>query len=267
MKFIREKVEYNMSDELFQKIVEKYKKEILANKKMFDELKKEDEQYNKRKIAVEDFVEAVDIFKEVKTDVSGKNNIVFYYGNPIVTIQVLLESIRRFNTVNLCIENQCFAINKLLVSLFEDILKDYKIKKCVSFGTYKLKEVEEDLELFDTAIFIGNRNLYNLLRDKTTNEKYIPFDCLDILVLSSKYEDFARDILAVAIENDIEAEIFEDMKKDVAIDYLNQYGNKYMILVLGTNQKDMKEIREKLQYTNILINENPFERKISSIIM
>ena len=267
MKFIREKVDYNMTNELFKKIIEKFKKEIISNKKEIEELKKENNKYNKKVLKVEDLVETIDIFEKAKVKEKKKNNIIFYYGNPFITIQVLLESIRCSNTANLCIENQCYAINKLLVKIFQEILKDFKIKNCISFDTYKLKEVEEDLELFDTAIFIGNRTLYNLLRDKTTNEKYIPFDCLDILVLGSKYEDFAREILNVAIENDVETEIFEDMKKDQAVEYLNQYGNKYMVLLLGTNKKDLNEISEKLKYKNILINENPFEKKISNIIM
>ena len=106
-----------------------------------------------------------------------------------------------------------------------------------------------------------------MLRDKTTNEKYIPFDCLDILVFGTKYEDFARDVLNVAIESDIETEIYEDMKEDVAVEYLNQYGNKYMILLLGTNKEKLKSVAEKLNYKYILINENPFDKKIPSIIM
>ena len=269
MKFIREKVDYSMTNQLFQTIIEKYKKEIISNKKEIEELNKEDYKYNKIIIQIEDIIQTIDFFKDAKVKVKENklNNIIFYYGNPITTIQVLLEGIRCSNTVNLCIENQCFAINKLLVTIFQEVLNDYKIKKCISFDTYKLKEVEEALALFDTAIFVGNRNLYNFLKDKTRNGKYIPVDCLDILVLDTKYEDFARDILMVAMENDVEAEIFEDMETDQAIDYLNQYGNKYMILILGTNKKELEEISEKLKYKNILINKNPFEKKNSYFII
>lgn len=267
MKFIIDRIDYEMTDDLFQKIREKFKKEVLANKKEIAELAKEDRQYNNKKVTVEDLVETIELFNDAKVVSKKKNNIVFYYGNVQVTIQVLLESIRCQNTINICIENQSLAVNKLLVRLFEEILKDFKIKKCVSFNTYKIKEVEDDLELFDTAIFIGNRNLYNLLRDKTSNEKYIPFDCLDILVLGNKYEDFAREVLNVAIESDVEAEIFEDMKKEIAIDYLNQYGNKYMLLILAANKKDAEEIKNNINYKHVLINENPFEKKISNIIV
>ena len=267
MKFILEKVDYNITNNTFQKIIEEFEKKLLDNKKSFEELKKMDLEYNNKNITLEDLIEAVELFKTTKIRSKNMNNIIFYYGNPVVTVQVLFESIRNGNTANLCIENQCLAINKYIVELFVSILKDHKIKECIAFGTYKLKQVEEDLELFDNAIFVGNRNLYNMLRDKTTNEKYIPFDCLDILVFGTKYEDFARDVLNVAIESDIETEIYEDMKEEVAVEYLNQYGNKYMILLLGTNKEKLKSVAEKLNYKYVLINENPFDKKIPSIIM
>ena len=40
-----------------------------------------------------------------------------------------------------------------------------------------------------------------------------------------------------------------------------------MILLLGTNKEKLKSVAEKLNYKYILINENPFDKKIPSIIM
>ena len=39
MKFILEKVDYNITNTIFQKIIEEFEKELLDNQKTFEELK------------------------------------------------------------------------------------------------------------------------------------------------------------------------------------------------------------------------------------
>ena len=267
MKFIIDKPNYNINDNLFQQILNKYEKSIKENQKEIEELNKMDLEYNKRIVSIIELVEVISIFKGKNIEKKSETNIIFYYGNPIITIQVLLETLRCNNSANICIENQCLAVNKLLYKLLMSILEEFKIKNVIMLETYKMKQIEEDIELFDHAIFIGNRNLYSLLKDRTTNEKFIPYDCLDILVLDEKYEDFARQILNLCIENDVETEIYEDMKEEQAIKYLNQYGNKYMILILSENKEQAEKICKRLNYKYVLINENPFNKKVSSIII
>ena len=94
MKFILEKVDYNITNNTFQKIIEEFEKELLDNKKSFEELKKMDLEYNNKKITLEDLIEAAELFKTTKIRAKNMNNIIFYYGNPVVTVQVLFESIR-----------------------------------------------------------------------------------------------------------------------------------------------------------------------------
>lgn len=267
MKFIIDKPNYDINDDLFQLILNKFEKSIKENKIEIEELNKLDLEYNKRIVSTEELIEIIEIFKSRSVEKKNETNIIFYYGNPIITIQVLLETLRCNNNANMCIENQCLAVNKFLVKLLISILNGVKIKNAIMLDIYRIKEIEEELELFDHTLFIGNRNLYNLLKSRTTNEKYIPYDCLDILVLDEIYTDFAREILDLSIENDIETEIYEDMNEGQARKYLNQYGNKYMILILSENKEKAEQLRKELNYKYVLINENPFKKKVSNIII
>ena len=95
-----------------------FSKHHIVTEETFEELKKMDLEYNNKKVTIEDLIEAVELFKTTKVRSKNMNNIIFYYGNPVVTVQVLFESIRNGNTANLCIENQCLAINKFIVELF-----------------------------------------------------------------------------------------------------------------------------------------------------
>lgn len=252
-----------ISQSTFNKIVKEFKTEILENRKSIKELNDIDYKYNKKIIDVNDLVEVIDSYCDKPiVNIETKQNLVLYYGNPVITAQVLLESIQNSQKVHIVIQNMCYAVNKFLVELFIDILKDYKIINTVSFSNYEGKEmIKEAVKTVDSVYCIGNKNLYTVLKNEI-DIKFIPFDCLDIYVDDEEYEDFSREVLNTAIENGYEAEIYEDMQVDTAIKYLNEFGNSFCILILSKCKENIDKIKKELNYKKIFVNENPFKEKI-----
>ena len=249
-----------ISNNTFNKIVKEFKSEILQNSKSIKQLNDLDYKYNKKIVDVNDLAKAIDLYYD-KTVVSTQQKyiLVLYYGNPLITIRVLLESLQNNQKVQIIIQNMCYAVNKFLVELFIDVLKNYKIKSFISFTNYEGKEkIKEVVQNSDAVYCIGNKNLYTILKDEI-DIKYIPFDCLDIYVDDEEFEDFSREVLNVAIENGYEAEIYEGMDLDTAIKYLNEFGNGLCILILSKSKENVDKFKSELNYKKIFVNENPFK--------
>lgn len=265
MNILKDKREYKISDDIFQKILLEFRNAIFENHKTIKEMNDVDYDYNMKTIKCEELVEIIDSFKDNTVKIKEtQNNVLIFYGNPSITIQVLLESIQNCQMINIVIQDMYYAVNKLIVELFIDILKDFRLKNIVSFSKYEgKKEFELETKEIDKIYFIGNKNSYQLLENSINAEvKYIPFDCLDIYCEDEEYDDFARDILEYAIENGYEAEITDEIPVDVAINYLNQYGNGFCSLILSKNKESIDKFKKEIASEYVFANENPFNKKI-----
>ncbi len=65
--------------------------------------------------------------------------MVVYYGNPVVTIELCLLALLNGQMINLVIDDMCLGVNKLIVELYKDILRDYKLFDIVTFNNYEKK--------------------------------------------------------------------------------------------------------------------------------
>jgi hypothetical protein len=223
-----------------------------------------DYKYDKLIIDVEDLILEVEKYQSrLVIQSKTENNMAIYYGNPVITINVLLESLQNCQIINLVIQEVCYGVNKLLFELYKEILKKFGLSNIASFNNYENKaDFEANIKKIDKVFFVGNHNLYSILRrtDKTKLE-YIPFENIDIYCEDEQYDDFANEIFNYAIKYGYEAEVFDEMEIDSAIEYFNQYGNKFCALILTSNKEHMEKFKNELDYQYVFANENPFAIK------
>ena len=137
--------ELKISTNIFRKICRELKMEIKDNRNQLEKLNKLDYEYNKKIIDLEELTKRIDFFLD-KDVVERKtlNNVVSLYGDPYCVIDIMLSAVMNCQIVNILIEDMCVGVNKLIVTLYQEILKDYKIHDIISLNNnVGKKELEE----------------------------------------------------------------------------------------------------------------------------
>lgn len=256
--------ELKISTNIFRKICRELKMEIKDNRNQLEKLNKLDYEYNKKIIDLEELTKRIDFFLD-KDVVERKtlNNVVSLYGDPYCVIDIMLSAVMNCQIVNILIEDMCVGVNKLIVTLYQEILKDYKIHDIISLNNnVGKKELEEKKNIIDVAYFLGNKNFYSVCEEiDGLNSKYIAFNNIDIYCEDDDLYELAKNIFDVCVENGIEAEIFENMSIDEVIDALNNFGEHYCSLILTKDDKKIENFKKDVKSEIILVNENPFNNK------
>lgn len=252
---------YIISNDIAKKIIRDFKSEIKENRGPIQKLNQMDYEYNKKVIYVDKLIDAVNLYdRENVVQKNTENIVVAYYGDPYVTIQIILSALFNCQRVNLVIDEMCFGVNKLIIELYKEILKEYRIKDIISLSSYlKKKDLEQNKGIIDKVYCLGNKNLFNVYRDiKDLEITYIPFNNIDIFCEDEDLYEMAEDIFNVCFECGIEAEIFDDIDFNEAINVLNNYGENYCSVILTRNKEYMKRFKNEVKSKFIFVNENPF---------
>lgn len=256
--------ELKISTNVFKKICRELKMEIKDNENQLEKLNKLDYEYNKKIIDLEELTKRIDYFLD-KDVVERKtlNNVVSLYGDPYCVIDIMLSAIMNCQIVNILIEDMCVGVNKLIVALYQEILKDYRIYDVISLSNnVGKKELEEKKDLIDVAYFLGNKNFYSVCEEiDGLNSKYIAFNNIDIYCEDDDLYELAKNIFGVCVENGIEAEIYDEMDIDDAINMLNDFGEHYCSVILTKNNEMIEKFKKEVNSNFILANENPFNNK------
>jgi hypothetical protein len=262
MEVITKKKDFVISDDVFKKIIRDLQFELKDNKKEIEKLNELDYKYNHRKVYVDDLIKTIDCYNDkVVCKKETKNIVVIYYGDPYATIQLVLSAILNCQNINLIINDVCFGVNKLIVELYKEILKKYRIYDVVSFNNYETKgDIEKNKKDIDYIYCLGNKNLFNnCSKIKDVNIEYIPFSSIDIYCEDDEFYELATKILSVCVEFGVEAEIFENIDFEEAVTYLNEHGKKYCSVILTKNNEYIDSFKKSVKSKYVLANENPFE--------
>ncbi|MGN1330872.1 MAG: hypothetical protein ACI4VN_06060 [Clostridia bacterium] len=263
MEVLVKRKDFKVSTDVFHKICREFKSELKDAKKDIEKLNEIDYQYNKKIVYLDKLLETIDGYMEKETvEQETKNLMVAYYGNPVVTIELCLMALMKGQMINLVIDDMCLGVNKLIVELYKELLKEYKIFDVVSFSNYESKEViEENKNYFDKMFFLGDKNLYNICKhiSGTTNIEYIPYNIIDIYCEDEDFYDLARDIFNYCFENSVESEIYEDMSFDEVVDIFNNYGENYCSIILTKNKELAERFKKEVNSKFVYANENPFK--------
>lgn len=268
MEVLTKKKNFKVSNDVFRKIIRDLKSEIKENKKEISKLNEIDYEYNKKIVYVDKIIESIDYFYEKEVcEKETKNLLVAYYGDPCVTVQLCLSALSNCQMLNLVIDDMCLGVNKFIIELYKEILREYRIFDIISFNNYDNKEsIEENVEIIDKMYCLGNKNIYTICRHiDGIDLEYIPFNVIDIYCEDESLYDLAREIFNCCYENGIESEIYEDISFDDTVEMLNNYGENYCSVILTRNLDYMRRFKNEVKSKYVFVNESPFKININVI--
>ena len=148
-----------------------------------------------------------------------------------------------------------FGLNKGLVSIFNNILKDKKYKNHIEiYNMCSWKEVCNVSKKLDKLICFGDKNSYNLLKTMKVknliNFKY----SIDIYITDEEFSELSTKIVELSYKLGIETQVFESYEE------FEIYADKFCSVILSRkcDNSDLKLFKEKLKIRKLLLNENPY---------
>lgn len=256
------KPELYIGTESMKLIIEDLKNQILKNRQSFMELQKVDSKHCHQIVNIDTIIDIINTYKWQKSNENSNKEIILasYYGNPYITINLLIQSLYCKRAIILSIEDEMLGTNELLVTLFNNILEKYRISPMVElYNMVSRKKIVSVQEKLRDIICIGNSQAYYELKSMGIKKvKYIPFRNMVVFSEDDKYLGLQHKLYEYAITNGIDIEIYEDINildfiKSIKIDETLE-----SVVVFTENSDSIKILKENLKNIKLYINKNPF---------
>lgn len=249
----------------YKKILDEIISEIKDNKQYIQKVNDSDKQFYNINIEIDKLINIIQKLKRkelVKNKVTS-NVVISYYGDPYITLELCIESIRTNNKFILLIEDYMLGVNKIIINLVESILKDYRIEnKIFLFNLLNKEEIINNKNLIEKIICVGNRNTFELYKKiKLDNLLYYPFNNIDVYCDTDELEELQKMIYEYGIKNNIDVTIydcFEDI--NFATQFINTEGSGFVTVLLTKSKENENIFKENINSKYIFVNENPFDK-------
>lgn len=245
-----------------KKILESLKNNLRANKEILESANRIDVQVSKKKIKLETLIEIVDNYKEAYFKNLDKVFIVYYKGDPYLTINLFIQALMSRSKIIFAYDEFMLSTNEILFTIFSKILKEYKIDNLINKCQYSKEKIFEIKDLLDAEIIgIGDTTMYQVLNEEGKFYSYynIMLYCDNEMLVPIKDA-----IYVYSNENNYELEIvYEDNIED-AINYMNIVETTNIVVLLSNNKNTIKKFKEKIN-KKLFINENPFIKSYGKI--
>ena len=245
-----------------KKILESLKNNLRANKEILESANRIDVQVSKKKIKLETLIEIVDNYKEAYFKNLDKVFIVYYKGDPYLTINLFIQALMSRSKIIFAYDEFMLSTNEILFTIFSKILKEYKIDNLINKCQYSKAKIFEIKDLLDAEIIgIGDTTMYQVLNEEGKFYSYynIMLYCDNEMLVPIKDA-----IYVYSNENNYELEIvYEDNIED-AINYMNIVETTNIVVLLSNNKNTIKKFKEKIN-KKLFINENPFIKSYGKI--
>lgn len=247
--------------EFVNQIIEELKVEIIGNKESFLKIYNKDIEKCEMNININNIIELLNLYKNSEISKQNKKTIdlVSYYGNPYITINLCMQSLISKKSIIAVIEDNMVGINTFIVKIFNVILERHKIIPLIKiYNMVKTEEIKQIQNYLSNVICVGNsQNYYNYKNNNIENLKYIPFKNMIIYCENEEYEKLQFELFKFGVSNKIEIEVCEDIEEFIeTIDVDKTIEN---IVCLTNNKNTVKYIQEKIENKKIFINQNPFK--------
>jgi len=238
------------------KILLELKKVLKENYKVIDELLKIDYQYCKIKVNLEMLENVIDELKNEKIDIQEEQTILINYnGNPCTTLNLSILAILTRSTIILDNNNNMLGINRFIIEIVNDILKNYQTDKLIYLSENYNKET------IDKIICIDNINKYNTyLREKNDKVKFYSFEYIVFYNDSDEFEEIEELIYKYAESNEIQIESYSELEIVEALQMISA-GIGTNVVVLTQNEGTKEIFKQNIKDKKLYINKNPFEQK------
>ena len=250
----------------YKDFLKKLRKEILSkdfekNLKDFIEI---DKKYYKKFIDVDSLLSILEEYENKDTNnVNISNCQVLTIGNPEIVFRLGIELIRNgLNEMFISIDDFCLAQDKFIVSIFNKIYKENKLKsKLIIDNLTESKQILENGNKYDLTLSISDSYRFDFYENDIKNIRFYPYSIIEVYSDDFEFESVKQKIFKYSSLNGFElVNIDEGMSFEDAIDLINNTGYGFAALLLSKDKEKQKTFREKVKSQNVIINENPFRK-------
>ena len=224
-----------------------------------------DSKYYDMKINIESIIDILKIFKnyKIKNQNVTKSALTIASGNPYITIAICMKAIIENRNQIIDIEQRMLAVNAILVSIIQKVIKENNKRIEIKIENNVTKEWINDSNIEDIEI-IDNIEKYDELKNNIKSIKNIKsIHLLDIELYTDAEEELQElqdTIYDYCTENFIGIEIYKEKNINELINKVSKIGDKNWLVILSkeTNITE-EEIKQKTKYKKVTINKNPFK--------
>ena len=246
-------------------LINKIIKEIKLNEETIKKMNDIDSKYYDMKINIESIIDILKIFKnnKIKNQNVTKSALTIASGNPYITIAICMKAIIENRNQIIDIEQRMLAVNAILVSIIQKVIKENNKRIEIKIENNVTKEWINDSNIEDIEI-IDNIEKYDELKNNIKSIKNIKsIHLLDIELYTDAEEELQElqdTIYDYCTENFIGIEIYKEKNINELINKVSKIGDKNWLVILSkeTNITE-EEIKQKTKYKKVTINKNPFK--------
>lgn len=205
------------------------------------------------------------------------NVAVISDGNPYVIIEMALRNIIAGNTTIFANDKFMLGTNQLLIQIIQSVLEQFNISK-YSVQIYITNNFDEVLSNFaniDLVICIGNRNLQNMILNKSKNKTISSgYENFDLYIEDTTHLEFINKIINTGLN--IQLYVNENTNLDYsnsiivsdideAIAQINYNGNRYSSAIFTSSTENASKFIKQVKSKIVTINTSPTIERIIDI--
>lgn len=235
---------------------------IKDNKNLIKKIQEEDKEVLEFLFDTDQLIKILRSNKQSQiSDKKADKILIQHYGNPYITALLCLEAIAHNCEVIIGIEDICYGLNKVIVKMVNDVLKENRISNSISL---KMNLAKNDIEQMHVTkiICLGNSNAYTNFRKIGNKQiKYIPLFDIVLYYDSEEYEELAEDIRYYANRNFYEIETFDETEDFEDVIYEMKHSeNGYCAVILSKDKEKQQKFKQEIHAKIVCVNENPFHQ-------
>ncbi len=184
--------------------------------------------------------------------------VAIYNGSPIVTMNLVLNTIKTHNKIILCVQNE-FETSKLIVNIAKEVLRNNSFNENILNILNTYEDVFEYQDYIDKVIFIGNKYEYINIRKKLhIDTEYNGYGYMSVFYDNDEYKTYIENMKMYSLNNFMDVDIY-DGKIDEAIDKINYLKLNQTVAIFSKEKSNVIKAILNLKAENIYINKNPFK--------
>lgn len=205
------------------------------------------------------------------------NVLVINDGNPYVIVEMILRNIMAGNTLIFSNNGYMYGVNQLLIQIVQSVLEKFNISKYM-VQMYICEEFDEILSNYaniDLVLCIGNRNLQNLILEKSKIRTLTSgYECFDLYIEDKSHVEFLDKIIDIGLDIQVYIKDSLDldypgaiivMDNDEAIAQINYNGSRYSSAIFTSSSENASKFIRQVKSTYITVNTSPTIERIIDI--
>lgn len=241
---------------------DKFKDNLKKNKEYLEQANKIDIEVTKKKIKIETLIEIIDKYKEIEFKNLEKIFIIYYKGDPYITINLFMQALLNRSKIVLAQDEFMISTNEILFTIFNKTLEELNIKNLIKRCQYDSNKIIKIKEALNAEVIgIGDTLMYQMLDEEG---KFYPYYNIMMYCDNDILEPIKEAICIYSNENHYELELVYEENIDMVIKYMNMVETTNIIVLLSSNKMTIEKFKTSID-KKLFINENPFVKSYGKI--